>query len=280
MTEKTENEIKRVSFCGTAGSFSEAAAKRIFPSAILLPCDSFKEAYEKTLFGEADRTVLPIENSYAGEVASVTDEIYRGKLLVQGVYSMRVVQNLIGIKGATLDGVLSVISHPQALSQCAEYIAKHRFREITSENTAFAAKTVANLKDPTVAAIAGRECAELYGLDLLEENISSSSENATKFAVLGKENVLEKAKENCILFFAVRDVSGALAAVLGAIAKGGYNLQSLRSRPLKKKAWQYYFYAEIEGGARGNKEKELLGDLAPYCTDAKIAGRFVPDQEI
>ena len=109
-----------IAYCGTQGSFSEQAAKKRFPGERLLPCASFAEAYAAAESGEASYALLPIENSYAGEVAATMDLLYRGDLAVIDLFGMRVVQNLVGIKGAKVENVKTVISHPQALAQCAE----------------------------------------------------------------------------------------------------------------------------------------------------------------
>ncbi len=271
---------QKIAYCGSAGSFSEIAAKKLFPDGEWIPAGSFKEAYRKTVCGETDKTVLPLENSYAGEVAAVADELYKGSLFVQNVCAMKVVQNLIGIPGSKISDVKTVVSHPQALSQCADFIAEHGFREIASENTAFAAKSVAEAGDKTTAAIASKACAEANGLCVLAEDIAATSENATRFAVLGKEPPSPFEGDHLILLFAVKDESGALAASLGVIARHGYNLKSIHSRPLKEKAWHYYFYAEAEQSAGESDEAALLHDMEKHCTGVKIAGHFRPNQTI
>lgn len=271
---------QKVAYCGSAGSFSEIAAKRLFPNAERIPAGSFREAYAKTVRGETEVTVLPLENSYAGEVAAVSDELFKGELFVREVYSMRVVQNLIGVKGASLSDIKTVVSHPQALSQCADFIAAHGFREITSENTAFAAKAVAEAGDKTTAAIASKDCAKENGLEILAENVAAASENATRFAVLGKEAPIDRAGDRLILFFALKDESGALASSLSVIARHGFNLKSIHSRPLKEKAWCYYFYVEAEKTSDLSDELALLTDMGKHCTGVKIAGRYSPDKSI
>ena len=270
----------KVAYCGTLGSFSREAARRIFPDAELIPCETFAEAYEMTESGKTEHTVLPIENSYAGEVATVTDLLYRGTLFVQDVYDMKVVQNLVGIEGATLSEIKTVTSHPQALSQCVEYIAKRHFAELPSENTAFAAKFVAEKGDPTLAAIASKECADIYGLDIIEADIATGEENATRFAVLGDYPAPPRKGENCILMFAVNDRSGALVAALQVLAARGHNLKVLRSRPLKEKPWQYYFYIEAEGALRGAAKDSLIAEMEKSCSMIKEVGHYLPEEHI
>ena len=266
-----------VAYCGTRGSFSEQAARGLFPQAELLACPSFREAYEAAVKGNAEYALLPIENSYAGEVSSTMDLLYRGSLCIRDVYEMKVVQNLVGVKGATIEGIKTVISHPQALGQCAEYIAAHHFEEVTAENTAFAAKQVAELGSQTTAAIASKACAKLYGLEVLAEDIAESKENTTRFALLSAVAPKKRKGERMILLFTVKDRSGALLEALKILAAYGYNMKSLHSRPRKDQAWQYYFYVEAEGDGA---ETALLRDLGECCTDVKIAGRYLPDQKV
>ena len=267
------NEKHPIAYCGASGSFAEQAARAIFPAGTLIPSASFKEAYEKTLRGETGLTLLPLENSYAGEVGATMDLMLSGKLSVTEIVEMRVVQNLVGVKGARLEDVLTVVSHPQALAQCAEYIAAHHFREEIEGNTAFAAKKVAEMGSKEIAAIASKAAAEVYGLDVIAENIAESSENTTRFALLSPLPPAKREGERLILLFTVLDRSGALLEALKIIAAYGFNMKSLHSRPLKDKAWQYYFYAEAEG--KGD-EDAMLRELADCCSNAKIAGRYLP----
>ena len=266
-----------VAYCGTRGSFGEIAASKLFPNGKLLPCATFKEAYELARSGEAESALLPIENSYAGEVAATLELLYRGDLLVSDLYEMKIEQNLVGVKGTSLDDVKTVISHPQALAQCAEYIAAHKFGEVVSENTAFAAKTVADKGSKALAAIASRACADLYDLEVIAADIAESRENTTRFALFSPRPAEKREGEHVILLFAVGDRSGALAEALSIIARYGYNMKSLHSRPLKDRPWQYYFYVEAEGDG---EEDALINGLKNCCDDIKIAGRFIPGKEI
>jgi len=272
------NDTKTIiAYCGTRGSFGEIAASKLFPKGKLFPCTSFREAYDLVLEGKAEKALLPIENSYAGEVTATLDLLYRGSLSITDLYEMKIEQNLVGIKGTTLSDVKTVISHPQALAQCAEYIATHKYAEIISENTAFAAKAVADKGSKELAAIASRSCAELYGLEIIAADIAESHDNTTRFALLSALPPIKRNHEHLILLFAVRDRSGALADALRIIARYGYNMKSLHSRPLKDRPWQYYFYVEAEGEG---SETALLENLADCCQDVKIAGRFLPNLQI
>lgn len=264
---------KRVSYTGVEGAFAQIAAHRIFPGASLSPYGDFRQAYDSVADGECDCCVLPVENSTVGDVGQVIDLMYSGGLHVNGIYNLPVCQNLIGLEGATPYSIKTVVSHPQALGQCADYLKAHSYRCVEASNTAAAAKQVAESKDSTTAAIASAETAEIYGLRVLEHNINGSGVNATRFAVLSAAPCGSGADES-IVFFTVRNEAGALAKAISIIGKYGFNMKGLRSRPKKDSAWQYYFYAELEGNVSGDSGAAMLAEMKGCCDSVKVAGTF------
>lgn len=273
----------RVSYSGIEGSFASISARKIFPEAEKVPCMNFKEAYDAVVSGDCDFAVLPIENSYAGEVGQVSDLIFDGDLFVNGVYELGVSQCLLGVPGTTIDSIKTVVSHPQALEQCNEYIFNHRYHSIQAENTARAAKEVAEKGDITIAAIASSETAELYGLDILEHDINKSNINVTRFAVLSKCRDLMKSNNEFstfLLMFIVKHEAGSLAQALSIIGEYGFNMRVIRSRPLKDHNWEYYFYAEIEGKLSSEGTDEMLQALKAHCEELKVVGSYKPNTRI
>lgn len=271
----------RVAYSGVEGAFADIAAKRIFPDGQQISYPNFEEAYKAVEKGECDMAVLPIENSFAGEVGQVTDLMFKGRLFVTGVYTLKIAQNLMSVEGATVDGIEKVISHPQALSQCAGYIKKHGFEEEESVNTAVAAKTVAKLGNPKVAAIASRETAKLYGLKLIDHDINESEINFTKFAVFSRSrNNLTSNGGTFILLFTVKHSAGALADAVNVIGKYGFNMKTLRSRPMRDLPWQYYFYVEAEGDENSSLGKEMLSELKNHCDMMKIVGSYASEIDL
>lgn len=268
-------EKMRIAYSGVEGAFANIAAARLFPDGNLVSCRNFKEAYRSVEKGICDVAVLPIENSNAGEVGQVMDLIYEGDLYINGIYPLRISQNLLGIKGSSIDGIKTVISHPQALEQCADYITGHDFEQIQAANTAVAAKQVASMNDISVAAIASRETADLYGLTLLDHDINEDIDNTTRFAVLSRtcEKTLNASEgSSVILMFSVKNEAGMLAEAIGVIGKYGFSMNALRSRPLKSLAWQYYFYVEIEGNKGSDRLKQMLDEMSGYCVSLKVLG--------
>ena len=270
----------RVAYSGVEGAFAHIASGRIFPESNRISCRDFKAAYESVVAGENDVAVIPIENSYAGEVGQTIDLIFSGTLFINGIYDLEIHQNLLGVPEATVEDVKKVISHPQALGQCHDYIELRKFETEEANNTAVAAKYVADAKDKSVGAIASVETAELYGLKVLEANINKSGENTTRFAVLSKVKANSPTFTNSVLMFTVKHEAGSLANAISIIGKYGYNMTALRSRPLKKHSWQYYFYIEIDGLTDTPEGKQMLDELSKVCDKLKVAGTFAPHVEI
>lgn len=276
---RMQNGLK-VAYSGVEGAFAHIAAGRIFPESDRVSYSDFKAAYDSVARGESDVAVLPIENSYAGEVGQTIDLIFSGSLYINGIYELDIHQNLLGVPGATVEDIRRVTSHPQALSQCHDYIKMRGFETEEANNTALAAKTVAEAKDKSLGAIASVETAEIYGLKVLEANINKSGENTTRFAVLSKVRAASPALSNTVLMFTVKHEAGSLANAIGIIGQYGYSMTALRSRPMKKHSWQYYFYVEIEGTTDTENGRRMIEELGRVCDELKVAGTFAPHTEI
>ena len=276
---RMQNGLK-VAYSGVEGAFAHIAAGRIFPESQRVSCRDFKAAYESVVNGENDVAVLPIENSYAGEVGQTIDLIFSGSLFINGIYELEIHQNLLGVPGASVGDIKKVISHPQALSQCHDYIKSRALETEEANNTAVAARQVALAKDKHIGAIASIETAEIYGLTVLQQNINKSSENTTRFAVLSRVQANSPSLANSVLMFTVKHEAGSLANAISIIGKFGYNMTALRSRPLRKHSWQYYFYIEIDGSTDTAEGKQMLEELNKVCDQLKVVGTFAPHTEI
>lgn len=270
----------KVAYSGVEGAFAHIAAGRIFPDSSRISCTTFKEAYDSVVKGECDVAVLPIENSYAGEVGQTIDLIFSGGLYINGIYELEIHQNLLGLPEATVESIRKVTSHPQALGQCHDYIKMRGYETEEASNTAVAAKRIAETKDTSLGAIASIETAEIYGLKVLEANINKSGENTTRFAVLSKVKAKSPALTSSVLMFTVKNEAGSLANAISIIGKYGYNMTALRSRPLKKHSWQYYFYIEVDGTTDNAEGIRMMEELGLVCDQLKIAGTFAPHTEI
>ncbi|MBO5316533.1 MAG: chorismate mutase [Clostridia bacterium] len=268
----------RIAYCGTEGAFAHIAASKLYPTAEKVAFGDFKSAYQAVEKGECDLAVLPVENSYNGEVGQVTDLMFSGTLYVNRILELAVTHDLLAVKGADPMGIKKVISHPQALAQCAKYIKKHGYTEQEFSNTALAAKYVAELCDPTVAAIASAEAAELFGLEVVDHDINTSRGNTTRFAVFSRvanKRVANETGVHSILLFTVRNEAGALAKAIDVIGNHGFNMRTLRSRPMKELLWEYYFYVEAEGNVQTEDGLTMMEDLGEFCDKLKFAGTYI-----
>ncbi len=272
-----------VAYSGVEGAFANIAAKNIFPSSKQIPFGDFSSAYKAVVNGECDCAVLPIENSYAGEVSQVIDLMFQGTLYINGIYDLEITHNLLGLPDSDINKIKTVISHPQALEQCSKYIKNHSFETVSAGNTAVAAQNLIEKGDKTVAAIASRDTAELYGLKILESRINESSTNTTRFAVFSRAESLPDYKETgrqFIMVFTVRDEAGALAQAINIIGDCGFNMRTLRSRPMKELMWKYYFYVEADGNVYSEKGKKMMRELTKYCDHLRIIGSFPHEKKI
>ena len=275
----------KVSYSGVEGSFAYIASRTLFPDAELVCKGDFNQAYKSVEAGECDCAVLPLENNYAGEVNTVMDLAFSGELFVNKVMDLPVRHCLLGVPGSSRDEIRTVISHPQALLQCSEYIRNHGFDAEEFGNTALAARKVKEGGDPSVAAIASRETAKLMDLLILDDNIQDSGINTTRFAVFsrasaGKTASSVKDEDSFILVFTVRNEAGALAQTLNIIGAHGYNMKSLRSRPMKELLWNYYFFIEAEGNINTTNGQDMLKELSAICARLKLVGSYqtyIPD---
>ena len=268
----------KIAYCGIPGAFAQIASAKAFPGAETVPYPDFGSAYRACECGDADVAVLPVENSFAGDVGGVMDLAFGGTLFINLMLELDVSQNLLGLPGAVPGDIRTVVSHPQALAQCAKFITDRGFEAREMANTAIAAQFVAEGGDKSVGAIASRETAELYGLEVLEPNINQSVMNTTRFAVFSR--ALNKASnpdtdgEHFILVFTVRNEAGALAKILNVIGSHGFNMSSLHSRPVAGPLWNHYFFAELEGCVSGENGQDLLRQLRTVCDRLKMVGSY------
>lgn len=268
----------KVAYSGTEGAFAHIAANKLYPDAKKVAFSDFSSAYQAVEKGECDVAVLPVENSYNGEVGQVTDLMFSGSLYVNGMFDLPITQDLLAKDGARIENIREVVSHPQAFGQCADYIKKHGFVCHEFANTALAAKWVADTDDLTIAAIGSREAADIFGLTVLDHDINESKRNSTRFAIFSRvanKRIAKDSGVHSILLFTVRNEAGALARAIDVIGQHGFNMRTLRSRPMKELLWEYYFYVEVEGNIQSEEGTSLLESLGEFCDKLRFAGTYI-----
>lgn len=255
---------------GTKGAFSHIATSRLFPSGKQRSYSRFEEVFAAVANHEIEKGVLPFENSTTGEVGEIFDLLYKYDVKVSSLYDLKVEQNLMGAKGAQLGDIKRVYSKLEAIEQCENALKHFDFELVPYANTALAAKLVSESNDKSIAAIAAKESAEEYGLDILLENINSSSDNVTRFIVI--ENTMPKESDIVMAMFTVNHESGALARIMQIVAYYNLNMTSIRSRACKDKSWQYYFYMEVEADIADENLAKCFEECKTHCEQFKIIG--------
>jgi prephenate dehydratase len=265
-----------VAYQGIPGSYSHAVAQQVFPAAALQNHLTFEDVFAAVQAGQADRGVAPIDNVHNGRVTDVHHLIPRYDLSVVGEFYLPVRHQLLGVPGAQLEGVRAVLSHPQALGQCRSFLRAHGIAPVDAANTAVAAKTVAEAGDPSRAAIASPEAADLYGLVTLAADISDIEGNTTRFFIVARERQAPPpgAAAVTILTFATQSIPAALFKALGGFATNSINLTKIDSYSVGGDFSTAQFIIEVEAAPEEERMQRALAELAFFSTMVRIVGVF------
>ena len=269
--------VRLVAFQGVPGAYSDLACRAFFPGVATLPCATFEDALAAVRDGEADRAMIPIENSLAGRVADVHHLMPKSGLHIVGEHFQRVNHQLLAPKGASLSGIKRVRSHVQALGQCRGFLRATGLEAVVDIDTAGSAKFVAEQGDPTEAAIASALCADLYGLDILQPDIEDAKHNTTRMLILSRvAEVPDAAEGACIttFVFRVRSVPAALYKALGGFATNGINLTKLESYMVAGNFVAAQFYADAEGHVDERSMRLALEELRFFSREVKVLGVY------
>ena len=237
------DKIDKVCHQGIKGSYSHEIATKFFGSKEIFSVNTFREVVDAVLNDECDIGILPIENLSMGCVSDVYDLILENDVYITHCSGLEISHCLAGV--GRLEDVKNVISHPQALGQCCNYIESNKLLKHECTNTAVAAKMVAQENDKSAAAICSKSCAELYGLNILADNISNLGDNVTKFVFISKKPFEVSDADMVSIIFTIKHESGSLARVLNDFAKNDINMTKIESRPSKDSEWKYVFYVDL-----------------------------------
>ena len=256
---------------GVEGAYSHQALS-FFGEAPISFAPTWKQVFEDVKAGRAQFGVLPVENSAAGSVTGVYDLILRYRFFIVGAEAVRVEHCLAAADRET--PVTAVVSHPQALSQCAEYLESHGLKAVEYSNTAAAAKYVAEQKPKGVAALCSREAARQYRLSILEENVQDEKDNTTRFVIISKEPIFPENAEKISLCFSLPHTPGALHTVLARFALCGLNMTKIESRPIPDKAFTYDFYLDFTGNIHETEALNLICALHDELPRFSFLGNY------
>lgn len=264
-----------IAFQGEHGAFSEEAILLgIGAETSRTPCRTFQEICLAVTTDRVEAGLLPVENSTTGSIHTSYDLLLENELHIIGEFILPVRECAMLPPGVEVDTVRQVISHPQALEQCARWISTQHWEAVPVYDTAGAARILAQEKRPDRAAIGSETAAKLYGLNIIARSIQDVQENYTRFLLLSKENRPTGKPSKTSLIFATRHKPGALHACLNVLAKRGINLNKIESRPDRKKPWHYLFYLDFEGDASDPKVVEALEDMRTHTEFLRELGSY------
>jgi prephenate dehydratase len=268
---------KRIAFQGEPGANSHIACREAYPDYEPMPCATFEDAFATVTSGEAALAMIPIENSVAGRVADIHHLMPRSGLHIIAEWFLPVKHQLLAPKGATLDGIKTVESHVHALGQCRNIIRKLKIKAIVAADTAGSAREVAERGDKSCAAIATRLAGEIYGLDILAENVEDEAHNTTRFIVLAREPQWAEPGNGPVVttfIFRVRNIPAALYKAMGGFATNGVNMTKLESYMIEGNFFATMFYADIEGHPDDHNVMLALKELEYFSKETRVLGVY------
>jgi len=268
--------MKKVSYQGVQGAYSQSAAKKFFGEDIeTLATKSFEDTLK---FSENEQTsedinysILPVENSIEGTVGQSIDVITNTSLNSIGEVYLKIEHCLIG--NGKFDDVTKVYSHPQALGQCSDFIINHSLKTVPTYDTAGSVEIIKELED-NCAAIASSLASSLYNVPIIKEGISNNSNNFTRFLIFSRENTTESGNDKTSIIFSVKHESGALHQILKEFNDKDINLTKIESRPNKNKNWEYNFIVDFLGHNSDSKIKSVLEKIKENTIFLKVLGSY------
>ena len=271
-------KTNKIAFQGEFGANSDMASRDMFPTMEPLPCQTFEDAFLAVENGDADLAMIPIENTIAGRVADIHNLLPESNLHIVGEYFMPIRFQLMVLPGVTREDIRTVHSHIHALGQCRKIVRRNGWKPVIAGDTAGAAKLVSESGDRTMAALAPRLAADLYGLSIVAENVEDTESNVTRFVVLSREEKkAERDGEGIVVttfVFNVRNIPAALYKALGGFATNGINMTKLESYQIGGKFIATQFYADIEGHPDDQHVRQALEELRFFSEKVRILGTY------
>jgi len=277
VTAIAETSPGRIAYQGEPGANSDAACREAMPDLEPLPCPTFEDAFDAVSSGQAELAMIPVENSIAGRGADIHHLLPDSGLHIVGEHFLPIHFQLMAVPGARPEQIRTVRSHAHALGQCRRYLRENGWSGVVADDTAGAAREVAELGDPSVGALSPRLAAALYGLDILAEDVEDEHHNTTRFLVLAREPREPALGEGPVIttfVFRVRNVPAALYKAMGGFATNGVNMTKLESYQLGGTFFATQFYADVEGHPKETSLALALEELAFFSVQLRILGTY------
>ncbi len=269
-----QQEPLKIAFLGPEGTFTQSAVFAHFGHSVrALPVPTIESVFSEVEARHADFGVVPVENSTEGAVHSTLDMFLTSPLRICGEVEMRIRQHLIS-RATALEAVERVYSHQQSLGQCRNWLRQHlpHAERIAVSSNAEAARRVRHA--PDAAAIGPQSAAEIYGLNILAEDIADQADNTTRFLVVGNQRFAPSGHDKTSLMLAAKDQPGALYHLLDPLARRGITMTRIESRPSRKGKWEYVFFIDVLGHADEDPLRAALADLQPVAGMVKVLGSY------
>jgi prephenate dehydratase len=267
----------KIAYQGEPGANSDIACREVYPDCEPIPCATFEDALAAIQSGEAELGMIPIENSIAGRVADIHHLLPHANLHIIGEHFLRIQFHLMAPKGATLKTIKTVESHIHALGQCRRFIRQHDYKAVIATDTAGAAMQVAKAGDITRGALAPKLAAQIYGLDVLAENVEDEDHNTTRFVILSREPARALAGNGPVVttfVFRVRNIPAALYKAMGGFATNGVNMTKLESYMIEGNFFATMFYSDVEGHPDDPALARALDELKFFSRELRILGVY------
>ncbi|KPF92325.1 prephenate dehydratase [Rhodopseudomonas palustris] len=267
----------KIAFQGEPGANSHIAISDAYPTAEAMPCATFEDALSAISSGEADLGMIPIENSVAGRVADIHHLLPQSGLFIVGEWFLPIRHQLVAVPGAKLEDIKTVESHVHALGQCRRIIRKFGLKPIVAGDTAGSARIIAERGDKSCAAISSRLAAQIYGLDILAEDIEDEAHNTTRFVVLAREPRWAAQGSGPLVttfVFRVRNLPAALYKALGGFATNSVNMTKLESYMVDGNFFATQFYADVDGHPEDRNLAFALDELKFFSREFRIVGVY------
>lgn len=268
--------MKKIYYLGPEGSYSWIVTKQCFSKDNLVPCGTFSEIIDNVISKPESLGVLPIENSITSNIHENIDYMFIHDLKIIGEAYLKINLHLIGIKGAKINNLEQIYSHPKALSQCSHFIEKQKLIAIEANSTAKAKDIIVAEKNIRKACIGSKELAKNKRLEILKENIGNVKNNMTRFIFISSKPIkkLPKLANKITFIFKLKHKPGTLANILTKLAAVKANLTKIESRPIPETNWEYDFWVDIDlSQAKANSEK-IIEIITANSLDHKIMGIY------
>jgi len=270
----------KIAYQGIEGSYSESCAQEMHPECETIACKTFDDVFNKANEDGEVRAIIPESNKTTGNIG-VEYLIFKYRLNIYQEKFYPIKHHLLGLPGTKIEDVKNIFSHAQGLSQCSNFIKKNNFVENVRADTAGSAKYVSESKNKNEAAIASKQSAKIYNLDILASNIEDEKENVTRFLLMGKpvmQPELKKDKYITSFLFKLKSKPAALYSALAGFAIQGINLTKLQSYPEKNSFTSYFFLCDLDGHIEDLKVQKSLEELGLHCEDFHVLGVYNSDK--